>query len=203
MAALPLAELGLAPLTLQRLRKLDLGDCAALMRMPPEDLWRRLGRTALVDVVQRLRHHGLPVPALNAQQLWRLGLGEPAPACVRAEPHAPFESLWPRVGNVLRAALHERGFDTLIEAAPRNRDDVRLLYRLGRIQLRLLRDLFSEAADRADDGDARILEQAVALVDAWMEGARRGPRHPAPTGASPVTRLNRRRSSPAGRGEAL
>ncbi|WP_305017039.1 hypothetical protein [Mycobacterium tuberculosis] len=73
------AALGLAPLTLQRLRRLELDDCAALMRVAPEDLWRRLGRTALVDVVQRLKHHGLPAPALNAQQLSRLGLLDAAP----------------------------------------------------------------------------------------------------------------------------
>ena len=171
-----LAALGLAPLTLQRLRRLELDDCAALMRVAPEDLWRRLGRTALVDVVQRLKHHGLPAPALNAQQLSRLGLLDAAPPETPAEPHTPFEALWPRVSNVLRAALHERGFDTVIEAAPRNRDDVRLLYRLGRVQLRVLHELFAEAALRADGEEERTLMNAVHLIEAWMESSGRAPR---------------------------
>lgn len=189
-----LDALGLAPLTLQRLRKLELDDCAALMRVPPEDLWRRLGRTALVDVVLKLREHGLPEPALNAQQLSRLGLLDAAPPETPAEPLTPFESLWPRVSNVLRAALHERGFDTVIEAAPRSRDDVRLLYRLGRAQLRVLHELFAEAARRADGEDERTLMNAVTLVDAWMEGSGRAPR--SRSGAAPKVR----RSEAGGRG---
>lgn len=189
-----LAALGLAPLTLQRLRKLELDDCASLMRVPPEDLWRRLGRTALVDVVQRLRHHGLPAPALNAQQLWRLGLMDAAPPETPAEPLTPFEALWPRVSNVLRAALHERGFDTVIEAAPRNRDDVRLLYRLGRAQLRVLHELFAEGALRAEGDDERTLVNAVALIDAWMEGSGR----PARSRTSSTSKAARRAAGPSG-----
>jgi len=187
LAPAPLLDtLGLSPLTLQRLRKLELHDCAALMRVPAEDLWRRLGRTALVDVVQRLRHHGLPAPALNAQQLWRLGLLDSAPPETPAEPLTPFEALWPRVSNVLRAALHERGFDTVIEAAPRSRDDVRLLYRLGRAQLHVLHDLFAEAALRADGEDEHTLANAVALVEAWMESSGRAPR--SRSGSAPTAR---------------
>lgn len=196
----PLAALGLAPPTLQRLHKLELDDCAALMRVPPEDLWRRLGRTALVDVVQRLRHHGLPEPALNAQQLSRLGLLEAAPPETPAEPLTTFESLWPRVSNVLRAALHDRGFDTVIEAAPRSRDDVRLLYRLGRAQLRVLHELFSEAALRAEGEDEHTLLTAVTLVEAWMESSGRAPKSRSGSAPKAARRAAGRSGVETGRG---
>lgn len=166
---LPVSALGLGPVTLSRLRRLEVADVSQLAEVSPEDLWRCLGRACLVDLLGRLRTHGLPLPELNHHQLCRLGLADPQALAVVPHPYIPFESLWPRVSRVLCVMLAERGFDTVIEAVPRNEDEVRMLYRLGKGNLRVLLEVFEAALEHSPPEARAILSAGVGLIHGWID----------------------------------
>ncbi len=201
-ASLPVSALGLGPITLSRLRRLDVTECSQLAEVAPEDLWRCLGRACLVDLMGCLRARGLPLPVLNHHQLCRLGLADPHALAIVPHPDVTFEALWPRVSRVLCATLAERGFDTVIEAVPRNEDEVRLLYRLGKSNLRVLLEVFEEALNESPPESRAVMAAGVNLIHGWIDTpgrTRRGRSTPRLPGGRAGQAAN---ASPASAGKA-
>lgn len=159
-----MTALGLDRLTLSRLARAGIDSIADLRARPAEQLWRELGRHGVTDLLGRLAAHGLPALALTDYEKWRLGLVRKEELRVAVGPHTPVATLWPLLGASTVAALRTAGRESVLDVAPRDEDDVRRLYRLGRATLRTLEKLLGEARQAAAPPDAVLLDQALRLI---------------------------------------
>lgn len=168
-AGLNLESLGLEAMTLARLSKMGVSRVAELRSRPLDTLWRRLGRHCLVDLLDRLEHHGLAGPEFTDYERWRLGLV--AKSDLRLEPQAdtPVESLWPVLGRVLAAELGRRNFRHVRDLAPVCESDVRQLYRLGRANLLRLRAVLGHATRSAGGTDRERLTNGIRWIDQCID----------------------------------
>ncbi|MBI1397123.1 MAG: hypothetical protein GC151_14200 [Betaproteobacteria bacterium] len=161
----PVSALGLERNTISRLYHLGLLSIGELYATSVDELWRRLGRQGMTDIVNRLEFHGLRPPRLKNYQLWRLGLIAKNSVSVDVRPTTPVHELWPRVGAALAESLHRRELHTVLDLAPRSMDDVRQLYRLGKTNLRVLRGILADAGKRGNAGQRDVLRTGTELID--------------------------------------
>ncbi|MEI7970055.1 MAG: hypothetical protein WCJ69_13810 [Betaproteobacteria bacterium] len=185
-AGLDLESLGLEAMTLARLAKMGVTRVAELRSRPVDTLWRRLGRHCLVDLLDRLEHHGLASPEFTDYERWRLGLV--AKSDLRLEPRAdtPVESLWPVLGRVLAAELGRRNFHEVRDLAPMCEDDVRQLYRLGRANLLRLRAVLGHATRSARGPDRDRLTKGIGWIDHCIGGRVSAPKAADPPGHADI-----------------
>ena len=163
----PLGSLGLERATLNRLARLGALGVRDLADLDAETLWRCVGRHGLMDLIKALTERGMPLPPLNDYERWRLGLVSRQAIEVRIDAQTPISDLWPRLGAKTSDTLLKRGFQQLRDAVPASRDDVRLLYRLGRHRLESLRQVFTEALGSSGPEDRNVLENGLKLIDRY------------------------------------
>lgn len=161
------ALLGLETITISRLYHLGCTTLADLYEASVDDLWRRLGRHCMGDIVGSLQRRGLAVPALTNFQLWRLGLLDKNAATTEVRADTRVQDLWPRIPPALADALRQREIHSVRDIAPVSVEDVRQLYRLGRSNLRVLRDILAEVIEAEEDTGAlaATLRHGVRLIE--------------------------------------
>lgn len=177
------AVLGLEQGTISRLYRCGITRLPDLLNHGVEDLWRRVGRHGIGDILTRLDQLGIPLPSLNDHARWRLGLLSREAAVVALDADTPVADLWPRLGQPLVDALLRRGLLRLRDLAPQDDDAVLRLYRLGRANLGRIRELLEATVDSAEGDDQRWLDAGIEAIRQREQSGRRRTR-----GVDPVPR---------------
>jgi hypothetical protein len=186
------AVLGLEQGTISRLYRCGIVRLPDLLNHGVEDLWRRVGRHGITDILQRLEQLGITLPSLTDQARWRLGLLEREAAAVTLDVETPVADLWPRLGQPLVDTLMRRGLLRLKDLAPQDDDAVLQLYRLGRANLGRIRELLEATVDSAHGDDRLWMEKGIDAIRVREKNGRRQAR-----GVEPEQRRER---STGGRG---
>jgi hypothetical protein len=186
------AVLGLEQGTISRLHRCGIVRLRELLAHPAEDLWRTVGRHGITDILTRLECLGIEMLPLSDQARWRLGLLPKEAAVTPLDSGTPVADLWPRLGVPLVDALQKRNLLRLEDLAPDSDEAVLHLYRLGRANLRRIRELLEQAVVLAR-GDARArLEDGIALIRAREQASRRDRGDGATAPFEPPTPVRRR-----------
>jgi len=180
------AVLGLEQGTISRLYRCGIVRLRDLLDHCVEDLWRRVGRHGIADILDRLDRIGLPLPSLTDQARWRLGLLSREAAVIAVDADTPVSDLWPRLGQPLVDTLLRRGLLRLRDLAPQDDEAVLQLYRLGRANLGRIRQLLEAALGSTDDADHRWISAGIEVIRQREQNGRRQTR-----GVEPETRTER------------
>lgn len=188
------AVLGLEQGTISRLYRCGIIRLRDLLDHCVEDLWRRVGRHGIADILDRLDRIGIPLPSLTDQARWRLGLLSREAAVVTLDAETPVSDLWPRLGQPLVDTLLRRGLLRLRDLAPQDDEAVLQLYRLGRANLGRIRQLLEAALDSTDEADHRWISAGIEVIRQREQNGRRRTRsaEPEPHHERPA----RRRTAP-------
>jgi hypothetical protein len=183
------AVLGLEQGTISRLYRCGIVRLADLLDHGVEDLWRRVGRHGIADILERLERLGIPLPSLTDQARWRLGLLSREAAVVTLDADTPVADLWPRLGQPLVDTLLRRGLLRLRDLAPQDDEAVLQLYRLGRANLGRIRELLEATIGSTEEADHRWITTGIEAIRQREQNGRRRPRgaepeplHDRPTG---------------------
>lgn len=188
------AVLGLEQGTISRLYRCGIVRLPDLLNHGVEDLWRRVGRHGITDILQRLEQFGIPFPALTDQARWRLGLLAREAAFVALDIDTSVAELWPRLGQPLVDALMRRGLLRLRDLAPQDDEAVLQLYRLGRANLGRIRELLEATIDGVDGADRAWVSTGIEAIRLRENSGRRKPSSVEPESKRELT--SGRRSMP-------
>lgn len=175
-ATTPVSVLGLEQMTISRLFRAGIVRLAQLLEAPVEDLWRSIGRHGINDIMSRLAAQGLTLRPLNDYERWRLGLVEPRQIALAVAPDSPVTDLWPHLGLALTDLLQKRGRFRVADLAPRDQEELLLLYRLGKSNLRKIQRVLEQIAPRADGAWRERVDRALRLMSA-RSTSRSAPSH--------------------------
>lgn len=178
-ATTPVSVLGLEQMTISRLFRAGIVRLAQLLEAPVEDLWRSIGRHGINDIMERLALQGLTLRPLNDYERWRLGLVEPQQIALAVAPDRPVTDLWPHLGLALTDLLQKRGRFRVADLAPRDQEELLLLYRLGKSNLRKIQRVLEQIAPRAEGAWRERVDRALRLM-ATRSAGRTGSARAAP-----------------------
>jgi hypothetical protein len=167
------AVLGLEQGTISRLYRCGIVRLPDLLGHCVEDLWRRVGRHGIADILERLDRIGIPLPSLTDQARWRLGLLSREAAAVTLDADTPVADLWPRLGQPLVDTLLRKGMLRLRDLAPQDDEAVLQLYRLGRANLGRIRELLEATLAATDAADHRWFTTAIEAIRQREQNGRR------------------------------
>lgn len=167
------AVLGLEQGTISRLYRCGIVRLPDLLNHGVEDLWRRVGRHGITDILQRLEQLGIALPSLTDQARWRLGLLAREAAVVALDMETPVADLWPRLGQPLVDTLLRRGLLRLKDLAPQDDEAVLQLYRLGRANLGRIRALLEATVICVDGADKVWVTTGIEAIRQREQSGRR------------------------------
>jgi len=167
------AVLGLEQGTISRLYRCGIVRLRDLLDHCVEDLWRRVGRHGIADILERLDRIGVALPSLTDQARWRLGLLSREAAVVALDADTPVADLWPRLGQPLVDTLLRRGLLRLRDLAPQDDEAVLQLYRLGRANLGRIRELLEAALASTEGADHQWIVTGIEAIRQREQNGRR------------------------------
>lgn len=179
-ATTPVSVLGLEQMTISRLFRAGIVRLAQLLETPVEELWRSIGRHGINDIMDRLAAQGLTLRPHNDYERWRLGLVEPQQVALPVSPDRPVTDLWPHLGLALADLLQKRGRFRVADLAPRDEDELLLLYRLGKSNLRKIQRVLEQIAPLADGAWRDRIDRALRLMATRSAGRSTTSRHGRP-----------------------
>jgi len=89
---------------------------------------------------------------------------QPQNIALTVTPDSPVADLWPKLGIALTELLQKRGRFRVADLAPRNQDDLLLLYRLGKANLRKIQALLEQLEPHADGAWRERIDRALRLI---------------------------------------